>query len=73
MFAVLIAPIVISSTLAVWLFAVSLLAILFFGSVTAPAEFRRVTCGLAVAVAVSVLIAVPQIIIRCPEWWIGCQ
>ena len=49
-----------------------ILAVLVLGTLTAPAHVRRLAGGAAVAVVMAAFIAWPSIIIRCPDWWIGC-
>jgi len=72
MFAVVMSVAVLSAQLTLGLVVAVFLTLLLLGTLTAPAHVRRLAGGAAVAVVMAAFIAWPSIIIRCPDWWIGC-
>lgn len=73
MFAVMVMPVALGGADSIaWLLPVLFLGVLLIGSITAPVHVRKLAGAMAVAVVLAAVIALPQIIIRCPEWWWPC-
>jgi len=73
MFAVMVMPVALGGAAAMaWMLPVFVFGVLLIGSITAPVHTRKLVGAMAVAVGLAAIIALPQIIIRCPEWWWPC-